>query len=550
MPATALLLWIASALHQSSGPPSSGVVPFDGAELARLAGKSGATSLTLSAGETVTLELTGPTKMASAGLWWSGSLGSAEERLPNDGGATATWYPVVEDHDQAPEVVGTDRPAGSMRVAALVTSYAKPGDTLQLRITGPSALQEVRLVWIAPANSIAELPQDPPLQSAANYPKPFVYSRAQWGAVAPACSSGYCTTTHVAIHHSASSSHLSATTFAQCASNVKGIQTYHMVTNGWCDIGYNYLACHHGDLFEGRAGGDDVKGAHDGFNCGSMGICALGYFHAPYNQVVPATMRQSIEKLAAWKCSQQNINPLGSSYYTGYGSTMNNVYGHRDVKSTACPGDNLYALLPAIRTNIQGLLNNPGGSAGTLKGVLYNAVLGVTARISGGTVCLVDGTSVITGADGYYEFPLPVGTHKVAATAAGFTAGWSQDTVSSGDVWESLGLQPSPSQPVQTSTSLGNGLFQCSWQGDPGTSVLLVYALAPGIPVLNTGAYGLLWPNLSTATLLPLGNAPGNGVKVVNLQAPNISGLSFQIQGFVTKSGQQKLTNGAALIVP
>lgn len=71
-------------------------------------------------------------------------------------------------------------------------------------------------------------------------------------------------------------------TWEDCASAVRAIRDYHTDTNGWIDIGYTYLVCQTGDTFQGREDGDDrrdVVGAHDGYNEGTVGTAALGYFH-------------------------------------------------------------------------------------------------------------------------------------------------------------------------------------------------------------------------------------------------------------------------------
>jgi hypothetical protein len=384
------------------------------------------------------------------------------------------------------------------------------------------------------------------MTKAGSYPKPQVYDRASWNADPAQCGSSYCNTTHMAIHHTASSADYAASTWSQAAANVKSIQAYHMYTNGWCDIGYNYLVTKEGWLFEGRGGGDNVKAAHDGFNCGSMGVASLGYFHSPVNNPPTAAQLDALEELGAWKCDQQSIDPFGSSWYAGYGGVMDNVYGHRDVKATACPGDLLYPKLGEIKSGIQARLNGTPTS-GKLKGVLYDANLGSSVRLVG-TVALSDGTFVKTGSDGYYEFDLPAGTYSFAGTAAGHAAGDATETVTSGDVWESLGLWQA-SVPTHVNTSLSSTLFNATFQGDVGSPVWLGYSGFPSVPTAPFGLTGNLWIDLPSAQILYLGNVPAGGTLSVNLTVSGAPiGTMLFTQGYLLWQNQARLTNGAAWI--
>jgi len=315
---------------------------------------------------------TAPGPYRSAGLWWKGDLGGAEVALFGKNGELGAWWPVELAHDLNLDDGGL---AGESQVSALVHGRVAQQAGLLLRLAPGKQVQQFSILWIAtspqtqpkvPPSTQAVIQRKaqfvlPPGTSLASTSKPPVFDRASWGANPAVCNPTFCTTTHVAMHHTASASEYTSQSWAECAANVKASQVYHMVTRGWCDIGYNYLICPHGDIFEGRGGGDDVRGAHDGYNCGSMGVSMMGYFHSPYNQTLNAAMQDAFVDLAAWKCDQQNIDPLGSSWYAGFGGVQENIYGHRDVSATACPGDLAYAELPQLRQRVEQKIQGGGG---------------------------------------------------------------------------------------------------------------------------------------------------------------------------------------------
>lgn len=310
----------------------------------------------------VVLEPPGPAH--SVGFWCKGDLEGAEVGLFTENAEPHSVWTL----QLAPDLNhGSKGPAGEKQVYSLVHGpVSHPLKEIHLLLPHFSKVQQLTVVWI-PVGGVpgVSLPQSGSgAGPTTSLPKPPVSSRSSWGAAAAQCSPSYCTTTHISMHHTASASEYASPGWAQCAANVQATQTYHMVTRGWCDIGYNYLICPHGDIFEGRGGGDDVRGAHDGFNCGSMGVAMMGYFHTPHDQVLTQPMRDAFVALAGWKCDQQDIDPLGSSWYAGLGGVEENLYGHRDVSSTACPGDLAYAELPNLRLQVDQLIQ--GGSGTTL----------------------------------------------------------------------------------------------------------------------------------------------------------------------------------------
>jgi hypothetical protein len=174
---------------------------------------------------------------------------------------------------------------------------------------------------------------------------------------------------------------------------VRSIWSYHTYDNDWGDIGYNYLIDPNGVVYEGRAGGDNVIGAH--FSCqngGTMGVCVLG----TYTSVSPTTAAlSSLKQLLAWKAEQRSIDPLGSSYHSGTHLTLANICAHRDANpanpiysctpksTTTCPGDNLYGLLPGIRTDVYKLINGGTVSVPTVSTQPATLIIANSARIWG-----------------------------------------------------------------------------------------------------------------------------------------------------------------------
>jgi N-acetylmuramoyl-L-alanine amidase-like protein len=162
----------------------------------------------------------------------------------------------------------------------------------------------------------------------------------------------------VFVHHTVNSN---SYTRAQSASIVRGIELYHVKSNGWNDIGYNFLVDKYGQIFEGRYGGitKPVVGAHTmGFNTGSVGIALIGDYSS--SSITPAA-RAALVSLIAWRLDLAHVDPLSKvvrisagnpRYRAGAAVTLNAISGHRDGYPTSCPGASLYAQLPSIRAAV------------------------------------------------------------------------------------------------------------------------------------------------------------------------------------------------------
>ena len=157
------------------------------------------------------------------------------------------------------------------------------------------------------------------------------------------------------------------------AATIRAIYQYHAVTQGWGDIGYNFLIDESGRIYEGRYSrqyapgesptGEDLNGqgvtaAHtQGYNSGTVGIALLGTLT---NQDATPAARSALEHLIAWIDDSHAIDPQGSALYTnpvsGTQATFANIAGHRDLAATECPGGVFYATLPTIRSDVTALI--------------------------------------------------------------------------------------------------------------------------------------------------------------------------------------------------
>jgi uncharacterized protein (TIGR03437 family) len=185
---------------------------------------------------------------------------------------------------------------------------------------------------------------------------PPIVTREQWGCTPQTCPAKdpplYTTVTHLIVHHTDN-----VNTAADWAAVVRAIWVLHVQGNGWNDIGYNYLIDPNGLLYEGRAGGDGVLGAHfSGVNSGTMGVALLGTY---IDVTPPAPMLDTLENMLAWQANKWKLDPSGEALHAASGLMLNVISGHRDAGispkatgTTECPGNTAYSLLPRVRADV------------------------------------------------------------------------------------------------------------------------------------------------------------------------------------------------------
>jgi N-acetyl-anhydromuramyl-L-alanine amidase AmpD len=112
---------------------------------------------------------------------------------------------------------------------------------------------------------------------------------------------------------------------------VRAIQRYHRDHLDWADIGYHWLVGRDGRVYEGREAG--VQGAHAGGenNRHNLGIALLGEFT---DALPPPAQLQAIQALLADRLAL-------------HGVPRTEVFGHRDLAPTECPGSMFYGWIKA-----------------------------------------------------------------------------------------------------------------------------------------------------------------------------------------------------------
>jgi hypothetical protein len=297
------------------------------------------------------------------GFQWDGSEDPPEVRTSADGAAWSAWAPVTVSEDMSD-------PATGRWVSELV-----PGrGTRHVEVRDPHG----RVVTVTDINV-----EDGPARTVAvrrgaeaATAGPRVVTRQEWGADEGLRKPGrtFNRVQKLFVHHTAGAA------TADGASDVRAIYAYHTQTNGWDDIGYNFLIDSAGRLYEGRwardyadgevhsgedPGGRGVVGAHvGGLNAGSMGVSLIGNFQGAGPS---AQATSTLVEFLAWKADRYGLDPMGAATYvnpsTGHKATFPNIAGHRDADATACPGQELYSRLPDIRSLVEARIAQTSGAS-------------------------------------------------------------------------------------------------------------------------------------------------------------------------------------------
>lgn len=153
-----------------------------------------------------------------------------------------------------------------------------------------------------------------------------IETREQWGALPPKYNPGGFTSLEATVGHYTGSGATymvpSSGDHERCRNQVRAIQRYHQSLDSQSDIEYNFLACNHDVLFQGRPEG--MRGGANGTKASNMtmpsccGLIGVG-----------STPEEGM--LKAFRFFHSRVEAKA-----GRVLLMNR---HKDIKATGCPGD-------------------------------------------------------------------------------------------------------------------------------------------------------------------------------------------------------------------
>jgi hypothetical protein len=297
-----------------------------------------------------------PFDASHLGVRWRGDESApVEVRTAGGGGAWGPWQQVEVAHDLGDEERGE-----------VLTGLVRAGAARRIQARWGSGAREVRLVAIDAEHGPRHLVRAAPASARADVAQPEVVPRGHWGADesmrrAPP---SFAPVDRIVVHHT-----VTPNNDPDPAATMRAMYAYHVKSNGWDDIGYNFVIDAAGHVFEGRwarpygggehptgesAIGEGVVGAHaEGQNAGSVGVALMGTFtgrSAPTQAALDA-----LQRLLAWKSDRHGLDAAGTVAWAG-GSVLPTIAGHNQVGATSCPGDQLTARLPGVRQAVSAVV--------------------------------------------------------------------------------------------------------------------------------------------------------------------------------------------------
>ena len=168
------------------------------------------------------------------------------------------------------------------------------------------------------------------------------------------------------VHHTAENTDHTA---AQVPSILAAMYAFHTGPKGWHDIAYNFLVDREGGVWEGRAGSLAGPVAADATG-GSQGFDQLVCFIGDFTSVTPTPAALDAgNRTLAWLAQRYSIDTSAGAKVTfvsrgsnkwpaGARVTTSTIAGHREMSTTACPGNAFY---PYVRNQMQGAVEELRG---------------------------------------------------------------------------------------------------------------------------------------------------------------------------------------------
>ncbi len=166
---------------------------------------------------------------------------------------------------------------------------------------------------------------------------PPIIERSAWGARRRSDKGSRLSPREIIVHHTATnaSDYVGAKTIRQ-------IQSLHMDSRHWSDLGYHFLIGPDGKVYRGRK--ESEVGAHAPPNSGRFGVSLVGNFEF---EKLKDKAKSSLVDMLAHLCSKYDINPKA-------------IKGHREVGQTLCPGADVVSNFANVR---RAVVNKLSGTA-------------------------------------------------------------------------------------------------------------------------------------------------------------------------------------------
>lgn len=372
-------------------------------------------------------------------LYWAGNPDAlVTVALSVDGARFGT--PVTVEQDE----VGMQRGNGETYGAVVPA-----GGATSARVTSDRPLGRLTVLVMAEGAATVEKTEVPKNPAGAQTVDAGVVPRSGWNAdeslrfdrrgkeVWPPV---FQTVQKIVVHHTAGANGESG---EAARSTIRSIYYYHSVTQGWGDIGYNFLIDAAGVVYKGRsshgpgstvdtltgenAAAQGVTAGHAyGYNSGSVGVAMLGTYST---MDAPEATKSALRTFLTTKAKAHGLDTVKVALYTnplnGTQASFENLPGHREVpdNATDCPGGYFQdSVLRFMRSEIQAAAGpadtTPPADPTALNATLSrrNAVLSWPAS-AGDAGTAGGGTSGVAGYD-IWRAPAGGTPVRIASTTA------------------------------------------------------------------------------------------------------------------------------------